>query len=110
MNNKFNVSDRVIVPAGRKCRQKARKLAKQKPYVNIFAFSKARNPVYFCFYDSYTGNYHEFIHGIENFLNILNKDQKSDSLKFHNHKMKEVSCDIYDTGNHEILSVPRFNR
>lgn len=106
LTNQFNISEHLIVSSGRKCRQKARKIAKQNSFIIVFVFSKKNNPVYFCFYDPYTNNHTEVIHEVGNFMNNLNKSRKDHVFLMHDLEFDSSLHDIYSNGNN-LISIPK---
>lgn len=67
-SKKYKVSERLIIFSGRKCRQKARKLARQNPQTGIVVISKKGNPVYWVYFDEYSNSFHDTVFEIETLL------------------------------------------
>jgi hypothetical protein len=67
-SKKYNLSEKLIIFSGRKCRQKARKLAKQNSQTGIVVISKKGNPVYWVFFDESSNLYYDTVFEIETLL------------------------------------------
>jgi hypothetical protein len=64
-SKKYNLSEQLIIFSGRKCRQKARKLAKQNSQTQIVVISKKGNPIYWVFFDEYSNLFYNTVFEIE---------------------------------------------
>lgn len=67
-NKKYKISERLIIFSGRKCRQRARKLAKQNPQTGIVVISKKGNPVYWAYFDEDSNSYYDTVFEIKTLL------------------------------------------
>lgn len=67
-SKKYKLSEKLIIFSGRKCRQKARKLAKQNSQTGIIVISKKGNPVYWVFFDKDSNRYYDTVYEIEMLL------------------------------------------
>lgn len=65
---KYKISERLIIFSGRKCRQTAKKLAKQNSQTGIVVISKKGNPVYWVFFDEDSKSYYDTQFEIETLL------------------------------------------
>lgn len=83
-SKKYKLSERLIIFSGRKCRQKARKLAKQNSQTGIVVISKKGNPVYWVFFDEDSNSFHDTMIEIEMLLiSMIATANFADDALFH---------------------------